>query len=101
MQQHVLIELLGGPEDGRELVVPTATEDGPLSPLPVPTPRNDSELDAQLDPESETAFGTHTAWYERDHRRGKQGWVYRYVTSHPTTPDDSPANIAPTSDMHG
>lgn len=103
MHLHTQIELLGGPEDGRQFVLPASTNDGPLSPLPVPSPRNDSDFDA-LDTDSQAEFGTHTAWYERHHQRGRQHWVYRYVTSHPSEPDGSPSShtdsAAPISDVH-
>lgn len=71
---HTQIELFGGPEDGREITLPVSGEGTPLSPLPVPSPRTGEETEARASHE--------VAWYERHHRRGRDGWVYKYASSH-------------------
>ncbi|WP_438387179.1 hypothetical protein [Actinopolyspora saharensis] len=68
MNMHARIELFGGPEDGREITLPVSAEGEPLSPLPVPAPRNSGEDEG-------------VAWYERDHHRGRGMWIYRYANS--------------------
>lgn len=75
---HAQIELFGGPEDGREITLPVGTEGTPLSPLPVPSPRTGEDAGE----ESEGPAEHEVAWYERHHRRRRDMWVYKYVSSH-------------------
>ncbi|WP_246195766.1 hypothetical protein [Halopolyspora algeriensis] len=77
---HVQIELFGGPEDGREITLPIGAEGSPLSPLPVPSPRGDAEPAAEGSQE--------VAWYQRDHRKGRDLWVYKYANSHSVQPEN-------------
>ncbi|MDR7302309.1 hypothetical protein JOF55_002490 [Haloactinomyces albus] len=80
MNMHVQIELFGGPEDGREITLPVGAEGSPLSPLPVPSPDSSTE--------SATGESQHVAWYQRDHRKGRGLWVYKYTNSHSVQPEN-------------
>lgn len=67
MDLHTRIELFGGPEDGREITLPSGADGAPLSPLPVP--REDSE----------PAATPPAAWYVKDYQRPHGVWVYKYT----------------------
>lgn len=74
MQQHVCVELVGGPEDGREFIVPAAfdsTAERPESPLPfeqltLPGPDVADEIAPPVR-------------YRRSARRPDGVWRYDYV----------------------
>jgi hypothetical protein len=67
---HVQIELFGGPEDGREITIPLGP-DGPVSPLPVPSPQaRETDGEDQADT---------PAWYERQHQNVRGAWIYKYA----------------------
>ncbi|WP_460960703.1 hypothetical protein [Parasphingorhabdus pacifica] len=72
MNLHARIELFGGPEDGREFVLPTGTDGSPVTPLPI-----SSAPDENQDP--------NVAMYDRSHQRPCGQWIYRYAVNLPVS----------------
>lgn len=70
MELHARIELFGGPEDGREIIIPTDSDGAPVTPLPIPSPCGG-------DPAEDIAM------YERSHQRPSGQWIYRHAIRHP------------------
>lgn len=73
MNLHARIELFGGPEDGREFVLPTGVDGSPVTPLPISAASGD-----QPDVDD-------VALYERAHQRPCGQWIYRYAVNQTLT----------------
>lgn len=64
MEQHVYAELVGGPEDGRTFIIPTADAALPLGQFTFPAPCDGEDDDSR---------------YDRSDQRADGVWRYQYA----------------------